>query len=38
VGVKLGLTTYLRAPMGKEATEKDVITPTSADESGGGPR
>jgi type IV pilus assembly protein PilO len=38
VGVRLALTTYLREPVGEEATEKTVITPTSEVESGGGPR
>jgi type IV pilus assembly protein PilO len=38
VGVRLALTTYLRAPVGKESTEKTVITPASetASEPGGG--
>jgi type IV pilus assembly protein PilO len=38
VGVRLALTTYLRAPVGKEATEKTVILPAGDAESGGGPR
>jgi hypothetical protein len=38
VGVRLALTTYLREPVGKEATEKAVIIPTGEAETGGGPR
>ncbi len=38
VGVRLGLTTYLRAPVGEESTEKTVVTPASetTDVPGGG--
>ena len=38
VGVRLALTTYLRAPVGTEATEKTVVMPTNetADLPGGG--
>ena len=38
VGVRLALTTYLRAPVGEESTEKTVITPATetAEQPGGG--